>query len=323
MKHSPSYRPLLLLLPIFFVLIVSGCTIPGTDIEIPFVSDLFGTPVEQDTTDVVVISSLRAIPDTVVPGQTFRIVAYVQNKGSKTLENDNKVVVKLYDYCSGLFELLNNNKNKQGPSAAEYSIEKLLPYETKEISWTLKANSGIKLKTTCPKDGMKVSVTYPYSSTSMSTITFINPAEYQRRIEQGTSKGVTSAISAGDGPVRAYFTVEDEQPIPTDSGTTVLALNIENKGSGYPVTRTTQGHDYQITLDSFDIGEMEWKNNDCEIKNGLTTKLIQNKRKFVCEANISKYSGDIGLESTINMKTEISYAYQFTKSARVTVEPKI
>jgi hypothetical protein len=314
------------------VLLVSGCTIPGTDIEIPFISGLFGPSVEQDTTDVVVISSLRAIPDTVVPGQQFRIIAYVQNKGSKTFEKS--VQVKLYDYCKGTFEILGNNieKGVDGDQASTCTIEKLLPYETKEIYWTLKADKGIELKTVCPSDGMKVSVTYPYESTSLSTITFMEPTEYQRRIEQGTLQSKDSYIIAGDGPVRAYLDVEDEQPIPIDAKTTVLSLNIENRGSGYPVTQTSQqGDEYQVTVKSVDTGSeeigniyMEWKKaDDCEIKtDGFKTKLIQDKRKFVCEANIMG-GGDVGLESTISMETAISYTYQFTKSAKVTVEPKI
>ena len=111
MNQPAGLQILLLILPVVAILLVSGCTIPGTDIEIPFLSDWFGPAVEQDTADVVVISSLRAIPDTVVPGQTFRIVSYIQNKGSKTIPLDqsdlkttanlqiqnSRPVVELYD----------------------------------------------------------------------------------------------------------------------------------------------------------------------------------------------------------------------------------
>jgi hypothetical protein len=319
---------LLLLLPVAAIMLVSGCTIPGTDVEIPFISGLFGPSVSQDVTDVVVITSLRSIPDTVVPGQTFRIVAYVQNKGSNTLSADGKnpVEVELYDYCSGLFDLLGNSLGG-GKGATEATIPKLLPYETKEIYWTLQARADTKLKTTCPKDGMKVSVTYPYTSTSLSTITFINPTEYARRIEQNVLTKKTSELVAGDGPVRAYLSVEDDQPIPVNAGTTVLALNIENKGSGYPKTQEMTANDpgsgWQVKLDSFSIAGLTWSEQGCEIQGsgGLKTKLIQNKRKIVCSATIPGF-GDIGLEATKKMEAVISYEYQFTASVPVTVEPK-
>ena len=332
-------KNLILLLTLITIVIISGCTIPGTGIEIPFIPDIFGPATVEYENDVVIIRSLTAIPSTILPGQETHLVAYIQNLGSKTLPLDDgePITIELYDYCEGLFPKENIKVKCPGEKESdlgvlECKIDKLLPQETKEIRWALKPKSDIKLKTTCPLDGMKIYVRYPYRTSGLTTISFIDQREMQRQLEQGTFEKKTSYIVAGEGPVKAYITVEDQQPISTYTGaTTVIALQIENKGSGFVYPVEVDGKNVHIKAEDIDINLQDLAHAtdaDCSFnKIGSIyhpehdIRLIQDESsKLLCKI---KAPSNVATETTKTVTVDIKYLYEFRKSVKVTVEPRL
>jgi hypothetical protein len=72
-------KRLLLLLPVFLIVITSGCVLPG-GIELPFLGG--GVTYESD---IVIVKDIRAIPNSVRAGEQVRLIAYIQNTGSNTV----------------------------------------------------------------------------------------------------------------------------------------------------------------------------------------------------------------------------------------------
>jgi hypothetical protein len=335
--------PLLLILP----LLTSGCSIPGLDA-------IFGGPqVVEYEHDVLVIKDLQAIPSEVAPGQQFRIISYIQNIGKDTipqpeLENlkGKQTTVELYDYCEGLFDIVRVNcpdgeHKEDGTSFCV--IDKILPGQVVEVDWVLKSHDDIKLETRCPTDGMKVLVRYPYKTTSLTTITIMDENEMQRQIEDGTFQWKESYIVAGRGPIKPYLYVEDQQPISQSSGSTVLALQVENKGVGFLVYETSdEGGDTKyenlIPSDRTSIKLPEHlepkKEETCNFQNiggqeykvkGEGVKLIYDKSpKLLCEVKIpDKSQQNIAKEATLHATVEIEYEYEFRDKVSVLVSPKM
>lgn len=317
---------LILTTPLILVILVSGCIIPGTNIDIPFLPDMFGggATVEYEN-DIIIIRSLTAIPDTIVPDQSTRLISYIQNLGNDKKEN---IMVSLYDYCSGLFEEV----KVKCPGANSYSNGNsctsiiLLPGETKEVSWTLTADN-IPIETSCD---LKVFVQYEQTTPGITSITFINPTEMQRRIQEGTFTPITSYTTVGEGPIKPYLTVEDTQPISTDTGTTVLAFQIVNKGSGFmpgDILTSLNIHLGQLNLKTESNNENN--NNRCEKvfkQSGDTSdiKLIDRESpKLYCAVEIADALQQGQLETTIHLRDDITYNYQFRQQVKVTVRPKM
>jgi hypothetical protein len=230
----------------------SGCTVPVLNIEIPGLPDFpgFGTPVIQDTSDIIVIKSMEIVPDTIDSGQTAQVLAYIQNVGDKTVGSDNTgddVKVDLYDYCEGLFtpKLITcgaEQAGRTGLTATECRIRRILPGEIVPVIWSATQVGGVNVKTVCPTEGMKMSVRYHYKTTSLTTISLISLAEMQREMIERRYDTDNGYISLGQGPIKPVLTVEDKQPVPVfdDSGVasadakarTVLMLRLKNMGSG-------------------------------------------------------------------------------------------
>lgn len=227
-------RSVLLVLPVIAVLLTSGCTdLSGIPLIGPALGGLFGPSTVKYTNDVVIIRSFEATPNTVFPGQQVRLVAYVQNQGKNTLKD---VRVELYDFCQGTFTLDNTDCGTGSDSKEAYCDKiTLSPYETKEVRWTLTADKCIKLETTCPSDGMKVSVKYKQKTEGMSTISLIKYEEMQRQMNEGTYKETQSTRAAGEGPIKGYITVEDKQPVAVSGSKsqTVISFQLKNEGSGF------------------------------------------------------------------------------------------
>lgn len=99
-------KKMLAIFALLMVVFSSGCTVPGLDIEIPGVPDIFGTgmSVSEERHDVIVIDEMSANPRTTVPvGQStdLRVVAKnLQTPGNTPVE----VEIGLYDYC-GMFDV--------------------------------------------------------------------------------------------------------------------------------------------------------------------------------------------------------------------------
>ncbi|MEE9406410.1 MAG: hypothetical protein V3V26_03320, partial [Candidatus Aenigmarchaeota archaeon] len=220
-------KRLLLLLPVFLIVLTSGCTMPG-GLNIPFLSS--GPTYESD---VLIVKDMSAIPSTVRAGENVRVIAYIENLGDdavpqKSIESDDKlkgkgIVVRLYDHCEGLFPK-DNIKQRCGEitgTGTTCEINKILAGETVVVDWTLKSASDLKLATPCD---LKVYVQYPYTTDGLTTISFIEQNEYKRQLEAGTFKTKGHYTAKGQGPVKVFFTVNDQEPIPAATGTSYTSV---------------------------------------------------------------------------------------------------
>lgn len=316
------------------VVLVSGCTIPGTDILIPW-----GNTISQGN-DVVIIRDISATPSTVTAPQPVRLTAAIQNQGTKqfpltTLNSiapttqppvglTEFVVVELYDTCQGLFtDVKVECPSDSTPTTNSLScnIKKLLPKETKEISWILTPDEKIKLITPCE---LKVAVSYPFVTDGLTTINFINTKEYERQVAQGTYTTKTSTVSLGEGPVKVWYEVKDKQPIPAapiSANNPIIPVNvmIDNMGNGFVKENTVSwlGTDYDLTQALFKTG----KQSDCEFLSTKTIKLISGERELPCWIK-QLTDNDVDKETTNQLTARISYLYEFRDKVTVTIEPQ-
>jgi len=298
----------LALLPLA-VMLVSGCAIPGTDINIEIPG--FGSNTVSYPNEMLVITSLQAIPAEVAPGQTVTVVATIQNKASEKRKLSD-VVIDLYDYCPGLFE----RSDPKMPSGDIYQDQMI------QVVWKLKASDNVAVESTCPSDGMKVAVRYPQTTDSIATIAFIDEMEMNRLIQESNFGRTQSAVTVGEGPVKPFLEVRDVQPIPSNSGTTNIIFRIENKGQGF--VQRVEGDEMNptVTWDSV-------SSSDSQMKKDLEACRKEQENKFVL---IRGRSAEIPCNVTVPVKdkpeytetitTSISYEYEFRKSVIVKVKPK-
>ncbi len=336
-------KRLLLLLPVLLVVLTSGCTMPELPggIQLPFFST--GATYESD---IIIVKDLSAIPSSVRAGENVRLVAYIENMGDDAVPQksigldeklkDEDVVVQLYDHCEGLFQKsgisVSCPSGVPGADNTNCTFSKILAGETMVVDWTLKAAKDVKLETPCE---FKVYVRYPYTTDGLTTLSFISQNEYKRQLEAGTFKTKSHYTTKGQGPVKAYFTVNDQEPIPaaspgTDSYTSV-SLDIHNMGYGFladPTSGKTGTKGPRIIKESFNLtipGDTPIDAGNCELteKDGHyvpneDVKLIKDKRSLPCSLKIP---ADINKEATFQLNARVSYLYEFRKTAKVTVSP--
>ncbi len=324
-------------LALILVLLGSGCTVPILNIQIPGLPDIpgWGGPiVVQYEHDIVIIESLEAIPAEIDAGQSTRLVAYIKNIGDKPIEKPIKV--ELYDYCKGLFEtpkVLCNGNTRDG---TECEIKRMLPFETVRISWTLEQEDKdkVKLRTVCPPDGMKVSVEYEYTTSGLSTISFISKPELERTLEERTAMSTDSYIVVGQGPIKPYLTVEDKQPVPVyDGARTMLQLVIKNAGTGQLSSKFTEGGNEfvglpgpsSIKVTGIGAGGLKPLDADCKIEGNVkeNVRLIgKESPPYQCRIDLTGLKDEITKTGTRHLEVEVDYKYMFTKSVQVVVNPK-
>ncbi|MBN2330812.1 MAG: hypothetical protein JXC85_03280 [Candidatus Aenigmarchaeota archaeon] len=326
-------------LALILVLLGSGCTVPILNIEIPGLPDIpgFGGPtVVQYEHDIVIIESLEAVPAEIDAGQSTNIVAYIKNIGVRTIEKPIKV--NLYDYCKGLFATPKVMCGGGSPNdGTECEIKRMLPKEIVRISWTLEQEdkNKVKLRTICPPDGMKVSVEYEYATTSLSTISFISKDELERTLEARTLMSTDSYIVVGQGPIKPYLTVEDEQPVPVyQDARTMLQLVIKNMGSGQLSSKFTTEDNNEfvglpapnsIIVTGIGRGELEPLDADCRLEGNVkeNVRLIgKESPPYQCRIDLTNLMNDITKTGTRHLEVEVKYKYMFTKSVQVVVNPK-
>lgn len=319
----------ILLLPL--IVAISGCTIPGTGIIIPG----FGETISLEN-DIIVITDLTAIPNTVTAPQTIKLIATVQNRGDTKFTSNEPVSVELFDYCVGLFDkvIIANPSDCPGQvNGLTCDISELLPQETQEVRWLLEPREDTKLITPCD---LKISATYPYQTDGLTTIHFINSVEYNHQLQQGSFTPRTSTNSLGQGPVKAWFEVKDQQPIPaipqgTGLATVPVNLVIQNQGLGFVKKHPSANNQEQIKVASTNIFSPPFSalSDTCadEVNQGLV-KLIQNKRTLPCnirqlyDCTGGASANCVAKETTYKLEVAIDYLYEFRKEVRVTVEPK-
>ncbi len=336
----------LLLVSLLSVVAVSGCTVPSQLCVIP---GLCGGGKSEMANDVVVIKSVQALPAKVSPGQQVKLQVYVENIGNREVKD---VEVSLYDHC-WMFskikvECPDGSKNRgeipdpdDGKGVRCENI-KLLPHQTKSVSWTLTSDSTIALKSQCE---LKMYAKYHYSTESRTSVTFLNYKEYQKMLDEGKFRPVKSYITEGYGPIKPYLTVEDEQPIPVKreaGGTFTLGFQIKNKGGGFlseenikvdnvDVSGNALGGKYNIAK-KVDGGTSISSNKDDNVfmslkdclkekaKDGFTL-IGKESPKVICQIPLPD-NINLPKQSTVYVNTKVEYDYEFRKSVKVTVEPK-
>jgi hypothetical protein len=236
-------KKVLALAALFLVVFSSGCTVPGLNIEIPFLPDIFGgMNVKEQTSDIISIDSLSAIPSaTVRSGQSIHLRAVVKNLQKPEYKAVDGVVIGLYNDC-GMFKVNGDLCSGSQPPALNREsgmfecTVKMYPQSTALVEWTLVAND-INVETPCK---IGVMAKYDYITYSTTSVTFINKAELERIVAEGKSFSQTGTASIGEGPVKPYIEVLS-QPIVIDTqagsnvkniGSGIMTFWIENKGSG-------------------------------------------------------------------------------------------
>ncbi len=296
---------LILLLPIL-ALLVSGCTIPGLDWLFPG-----GGVTYEGSIDVIAITSATPIPAAVSAGQSTTIYADVQNlqePGKEPIDID----VKLYDYCENLFELEGD---------PEYTGERLLPQQVKTFKWKLRAEEDVKLKTTCV---MKVRVIYSYNTNVITQITFMDKDELESRIRRGENWRITPAQpTVGEGPVKPYLIVEDQQPISVDpmgQDTARVSMQIKNVGSGF-ISGNGKIDQDMIEIEPLPSG-LDWKGEQCSYpfndeKDGVELIKKESAKRY-CEIRPSP----VEIQKTYTLRGWVEYAYEFRRdNINVIVSP--
>jgi hypothetical protein len=349
-KGCRSKAKPLILLPITMLLAVSvsGCTgISGIDslfggFCIPGIGTC-GQTVEY-ASDILVITTLSAVPDTISTGQQIRLSAWIVNNGGETVPQSDfegtPVKVNLYDTCSGLFKKITVNcPNSQGGHEEESTscqISSILPKQTVPVSWTLVANDKdkIPLETSC---NLKVYVQYPYRTKSITSITFVDYVEYQRMLDENKFTPITS-----------YLTVEDQQPIPVTNGiasTTTMAFQIKNKGSGFLIgsfdslpysapgaadtaaTTTPKIPPSAIKIQSnAGTGQGDYQNKIVSDIVGAVNKMdgfqligTESPKQFFTVN--TPYNNQIEKTATYYVSSSIDYMYEFRKEIKITIKP--
>jgi len=338
-------RKLLLVLPLVAVIVVSGCT--SLDLSgIPFLGTLFGPATVKYTNDIIIIRSLESTPSTVFPGQQVRVTAYVQNQGRKAKD----VAADLYDYCEGTFKdpvKECGQTTSQGTSAQIGCSDSsktccsmtLQPYETRGVSWTLTADKCIALDTTCPADGMKVSVGYYQETEGLTTITLLRYEEMQRQMTEGTYKETQPTRSVGEGPIKGYIGIEDKHPVAVsdENPQTVISFQLKNEGNGFlanilksegnkPWVNLLEGINLgtppigKIDTTGLDSNDSKSNCNTLSPSGGMIELIKGESPKIVCV--VKRLKNDFEKQISKTLKFKISYGYEFRSSVKVTVKPK-
>lgn len=292
-----------LLLPVLIVSI-SGCTIPGLDWLFPGQGVTY-----EGSIDVIVISSLSPVPATVQGGQSTTLYADVQNL-QKPGKEPIYVDVELYDHCENLFKLGDDPK---------YTGERLSPQQVKTFKWRLTAEKDINLKTTCV---MKVRVIYTYETNVVTQITFMDKDELESRIRRGETWIIPPAApTVGEGPVKPYLIVEEQQPISVDPrtpDTARISMQIKNVGSGF-ISGDGKVNQNKVEIETLPQ-DLSWKVMcsypfDDE-KEGVELIKKESAKRF-CEIRPSQ----VEIQKTYTLKGRVEYTYEFRKETNVIVSP--
>ncbi len=309
-------KRLFLLLPLILVLVTSGCTIPGTDIQIPGIPDIFGSQVTESRDDIIIIKNLQVTPATTISsGQTLLVYADVQSLES-TIGEKIKVDVEMYDYCTNLFESVTPNCPSGEEKTEKGCNIELMPQEIKTIKWTLVPNKdNIKLATSCE---LKLKAEYDYSTDTVTQITYIDPTELAARIRRGESWRTAGTSSIGEGPVKPYLSVEDQQPVSSELEAQVK-LVVKNVGNGYLAIPEGETEP-MLKKDSKIINpeNINWK-DDCEISDDYRKLIGRETPPLLC--TLEAPGSSVGIETTYDIRAEISYRYAFRKSIKINIEP--
>ncbi|HLD56745.1 MAG TPA: hypothetical protein VJA47_00460 [archaeon] len=298
------FNKLFVVLPLVFVVFISGCSIPG-----------LGPGSASGVSDIISIESVIAEPSPVKSTQTLLLKAEIKNNGKDPKDN---ILVKLTNPCTGgspgwFKDDVKVNCGKGNIDGLECSNLNFIGGVSKTITWTLQA---AETKTRLPDCEFAVSVIYSHKSESTVPISFIPSTE--------TAKSVPTAGSDVLGPIKAYAEIDDDQPIKGNSRDgapqyVTVMVNIDNKGSGFPKSNIP------ITQLTFEPGTLTPKADECEVKSKTEDIEFEDGKTNPLQCRLlipsdSEINSNPNLR-TVALKTTLSYEYEVRDTTKIRVEP--
>jgi hypothetical protein len=314
-------KRLFLTLPLVLVFVTSGCTIPGTSINIPFLPDIFGSSQIQYTDDIIIIRNLQVTPAaTVNEKQPLTVYADIQNIGKPGMANTKTVSIIMYDYCSNLFQT--PTAQCSGGAQAEAGIGckiDLLPQETKTVRWQLTPNN-INLATSCT---LKLRAAYEHETETVTQMTFIDAQELAAKIRRGESWQRQGTSVIGEGPVKPYLSVEGQQPVSDDTQGSI-SLKVKNVGHGFVINSKVSDGNLNVPESqglTVKCGDQTTTGGKIDIPPNYRILIGAESSPLLCTVTADK--NEIALEQTFDLSAKIKYAYEFRAETKVTIQPVI
>ena len=301
-------RKFLLVIPIALLVFISGC------VQLP---DIFGPGGKSEVNDIVTIrEGIKAVPSPVAKGQSVKITVPIQNNLPATETQVIPVNVRMTNWCSPAFTPLDvecpEGSSKVSPGAESFGCDnvEMGPQRTKTINFDLKSGD------IAHKCEVKVELDYPFESQSVTDIKFINFEDMQRQQSEGRFKPFASKEEKGKGPVKVFFHINGEQPIPTEDSSEyrpTARLKIENAGTG-------SVKDSAINLVSFEVAAPDLlrckddKNKD--ISTGSVS--IKDVNEFVCDVKIPSHT-ELPGEKEYLLILNSDYFYKVGKTVSIEI----
>lgn len=291
-------KKILLVIPLAIVVLTSGCTA---------LENLFNP---QTSADPFVTIDVDAFPKEVVAGEDVDVVATIENTGAA----GGPIIVNFFDFSAGLFRPTDID-------SLRFTIDSLGAFEKREVIWNMVQTPAAKVNNI--KANFKILVTYPGTSTSLTTVGLINEDEKTRQIQEGTWKIEKPVINKGQGPVIGWIEILGTTPISVDRGeigNMNIKIMIEDVGG------VERGSVFQnnVFITDFKLAQIDGIDNvmidlDCFPEEG-TIELIDGKFSKVCSATISEELTDFEKEITIPFFIEVSYIYSVHDEVEVVIK---
>lgn len=304
---------------LIFIVLISGCIVPGTDIDIPDFG-LFGKqPVKEFRHDVIGITSILVTPSRYIKGgETINLRVFLKNFQKPEFSPKNDISVKIFNDCQ-LFEdkklvYCPGNKNED-----VCEIDNFYPQSEKSVVWEMKAKD-INVETSCD---IGISVEYKHNSHTTTQVVYLNKEEYERLVLQGRGSEKKGIMFVGEGPIKAYLEFPDQPIIVSEEnkGRSIAYFWIENKGTGI-----VSGNKVEIKHININSKNIESEDNkeikECFFKDLESIEFVGKKTpKFACKVKL-KNGVEIASESIFTIDVDINeYKYTFVKTINVVVQP--
>ncbi|RLJ10238.1 MAG: hypothetical protein DRP15_00650 [Candidatus Aenigmatarchaeota archaeon] len=288
--------PVLMILPIFLTLLVSGCI-------------SFGGSSGPLTGEGVVIRDFKPDFSSVESGDTVRLYLRVQNIGGEEAKD---VVAKLsgIDIGANAWNLIKGSEEEEigdlSPPNLRYGTEG----ESKEIYWELEAPS---LPEGIENDYKPfVRVYYRYKTTATKIITVLNRDELRRLSMEGKSLS-SQPTKYSDGPLKVDVITGKYVTAPPDRDPSFpITIHIENVGDGVISSRQggwyySENEDYEVKL-TIEMPDGLSLEPDCsQYEYGEKVKLWEGKTADItCDVDITRVP-DISEDKTIKITLEYDY----------------
>lgn len=306
---------LAVLVMLLAVVILSGCTIPGTGIVLPF-PDMGGVVGGSG----VIIKSFVPAFSTVRSGEELDFMLTMQNVGTVKAGNVQVMLLGLDTWGMGAKDEATFCTWVDGIDAANTKINS--PGETVNCEISRKApDVPIGLTTTFSP---KIRVNYAYRTDLVKSITFASIQELKSMKVRGVSPPM-STTSQTNGPIR--FDIKSGPPIKVSDSSAEFPLTITVTNVGGGVVYIDNSFGQSMFNDNKNVGENKINlvvtggtNLDVGDCDGKEVELWQGKSNtIICDATFNpSRERDFGIqERTLTLTA--SYSYQIDKVTSISV----